>query len=273
MSSLSADTSEWTLHFLGVGNAAAPELGSASVVLERDGEPLLMVDCGQEALSAYLARYGRPPAAVFISHVHMDHVAGFERLFIANFFGDEPKSSTRLYVPAMLVPLLQGRIADYPNVVAEGAANFWDAFQLIPVSHGFWHAGRWFDVFPVRHHAPGTAYGLCLRGAFLYSGDTRPIPEVIAQYADGSMPLIHDCDLHGNPSHTGLPDLLREYPAEHIRQMIVYHYGSPADGAALAAAGLRVAKVGERLELPIPADPAEAHATAVRHRLLPQNAP
>ena len=120
MSKLPAVSPEWALNFLGVGNAAAPELGSASVVLERDSEPLLMVDCGQEALSAYLACYGRPPPAVFITHVHMDHVAGFERLFIANFFGNNPQRRTRLYVPAMLVPLLQGRVADYPNVVAEG---------------------------------------------------------------------------------------------------------------------------------------------------------
>ncbi len=195
-------------------------------------------------------------------HLHLDHVAGFERLFVSNYFGTGQDAYTRLYVPALLVPLLQGRIADYPNVVAEGAANFWDAFRLIPVSRGFWHEGRWFDVFPVRHHVPGTAYGLCLRGAFLYSGDTRPIPEVIAQYADGRMPLIHDCDLHGNPSHTGLPDLLREYSAEHIRQMLVYHYASPADGAALAAAGLRVAKAGDRLPLPKPLAAAEAHAAS-----------
>lgn len=259
-----ADTAEWTLHFLGVGNAAAPELGSASVVVERNGEPLLMVDCGQEALSAYMDRYGQPPSAIFITHTHLDHVAGFERLFVANLFGDKPATTTRLYVPAMLVPLLQGRIADYPNTVAEGAANFWDAFHLIPVSRGFWHASLWFDVFAVRHHVPGTAYGLCLRGAFLYSGDTRPVPEVVAQYADSTMPLIHDCDLHGNPSHTGLPDLLREYPAELVRQIVAYHYASLADGAALAAAGLRVAKAGDCIRLPKPADASQAHSTSAR---------
>jgi hypothetical protein len=124
-------------------------------------------------------------------------------------------------------------------------------------------------VFPVRHHVPGTAYGLCLRGAFFYSGDTRPIPEVVAQYADGRMPLIHDCDLHGNPSHTGLPDLLREYPAEHIRQMLVYHYASAADGAALATAGLRVAKAGDRLLLPKPLPAVEAHAASVARGIPP----
>jgi ribonuclease BN (tRNA processing enzyme) len=269
VSSIPSDVPAWSLRFLGVGNAAAPQLGSASVVVEHAGQPVLMVDCGQEALSAFLDCYGHPPPALFITHVHMDHVAGLERLFVANFFGDQRQSRTRLYVPAMLVPLLQGRIADYPNVVAEGEANFWDAFQLIPASHGFWHHHQWFDVFAVRHHVPGTAYGLCLRGAFFYSGDTRPIPEVVAQYADGRMPLVHDCDLHGNPSHTGLPDLLREYPAEHIRQMVAYHYASAEDGAALAAAGMRIAKHGDRLPLPEPAAAATAHATAARHRLAP----
>ena len=50
----------WALRFLGVGNAQAVELGSASAVIEHDGSPQLLIDCGQEALSAYLARYGVP---------------------------------------------------------------------------------------------------------------------------------------------------------------------------------------------------------------------
>ena len=64
----------YALRFLGVGNAAAIELGSSSVVIERDGAPLLMVDCGQEALTAYLDHYGATPKALFITHAHMDHV-------------------------------------------------------------------------------------------------------------------------------------------------------------------------------------------------------
>ena len=42
-------------------------------------------------------------------------------------------------------------------VLAEGGANWWDAFQLIPVSTGFWHAGLQFAVFPVRRHQPEEA--------------------------------------------------------------------------------------------------------------------
>ena len=40
------------LHFLGVGSAMAPELGSASAVLCFDDQPRLMIDCGSEALAA-----------------------------------------------------------------------------------------------------------------------------------------------------------------------------------------------------------------------------
>jgi hypothetical protein len=91
---------------------------------------------------------------------------------------------------------------------------------------------------------------------------------MVAQFADGSMPLVHDCDLHGNPSHTGLADLLREYSDELRRQMIVYHYASLADGAELARAGLRVARPGDRLSLPSPRDARAAHAATVHQRLL-----
>ena len=45
----------WHLHFLGVGAAHAVELGSSAAVLERDGEPLLLIDCGPDTLDRYQA--------------------------------------------------------------------------------------------------------------------------------------------------------------------------------------------------------------------------
>src|SRR3546814_17553711 len=81
----------------------------------------------------------------------------FRSLFFTSRFDAAACGRVRLYVPALLVPHLQARVADYPGVLAEGGSNFWDAFQLIPVSRGFWHCENWFDVFAVRHHEPRTA--------------------------------------------------------------------------------------------------------------------
>ncbi|HBK45381.1 MAG TPA: MBL fold metallo-hydrolase [Xanthomonadaceae bacterium] len=242
---------DWALRFQGVGNASAVALGSPMATIERDGRPWLTIDCGGEGLSNYLAHYGRMPQALFVTHVHLDHVGGFERLFVDGYFSAR-RGQTRLYVPAPVVPLLHKRVADYPNVLAEGGANFWDAFQLVPVGDAFWHDGVRLEVFPARHHWPETAYGLRLKGALVWTGDTRPIPEMLARFAAEDEWIAHDCGLHGNPSHTGVDDLEREYPQELVRRMMLYHYASEADAEALRRRGHRVAVPGERVPLRTP---------------------
>lgn len=247
----------WALRFHGVGNASAVELGSAMATIERDGRPWLTIDCGGEGLTAYLAHYGDAPQALFITHTHLDHVAGFERLFVDAYFDPARRGRTRVYVPAHVVPLLHQRVGDYPNALAEGGANFWDAFQVIPVSGAFWHDGVRLEVFETRHHWPQTSYGLRLRGSVVWTGDTRPIPETLACFADAGELIAHDCALRGNPSHSGIEDLEREYPRALLDRCMLYHYASAADGDALRARGYRIAHPGESIDL---AEPTAARA-------------
>jgi hypothetical protein len=107
-------------------------------------------------------------------------------------------------------------------------------------------------VFPVRHHLPDTAFGLRLPGSVVWTGDTRPIPEMLARHADAGESVAHDCALRGNPSHSGIDDLEREYPAELLSRCVLYHYASLEDADALRRRGHRVASAGEALPL---ADP------------------
>jgi ribonuclease BN (tRNA processing enzyme) len=242
----------WYLHFLGTGAAHAVELGSSSAVVERDGTPLLLIDCGPDTLDRYMASYGELPRALYITHTHMDHVGGLERLFTRLWFNDALRGQTRVFTHAALVPWLQMRIADYPGVLAEGGVNYWEAFRLVPCSRGFWLDGLWFDVFPTRHHRPGTSFGIALEGSFAFTGDTRPIPEVLSQYAGGNELIAHDCGLVGNPSHTGIDDIEREYEPAMRRRLVLYHYGSTTDGAALGARGYRIAETGQRVSITAP---------------------
>jgi len=64
----------------------------------------------------------------------------------------------------------------------------------------------------------------------------------------------------GNPSHSGLDDLEREYPPELLQRCVLYHYGSEADGEAMRSRGHRVARQGDLLPLEVHA-PLEADQT------------
>ena len=104
-------------------------------------------------------------------------------------------------------------------------------------------------MFPARHHWPETSFGLRLHGSMAWTGDTRPIPEQLAKAADAGELVFHDCALHGNPSHSGIDDLEREYPAALLSRCRLYHYASAADGAALVARGHRIVRAGEVVPL------------------------
>lgn len=255
------DTREhvWSLHVLGTGAASAVDLGSSGAVLERDGVPMLLVDCGPGTLEHYLRNYRTQPSAVFITHGHMDHVAGLERLFHAVWFNPAQRGRIKMFMHANLMPILQARVADYPGAIAEGGANFWEGFWLIPCSRGFWLDGWWFDVFATRHHVPGTSFGVALRGCFAWTGDTRPIPEVLSCVTDDHTLVAHDCALIGNPSHTGVADIEREYPAELRARLLLYHYGSEADAQILRERGFKVAVPDGRYPLHVP-QPVRAEA-------------
>jgi len=236
------------LQFLGTGDARNLELGSASAVFERAGRSSLLIDCGPTTQARHRAHYGCEPSAVFITHVHMDHVAGLEGLFYSVCFDAALRGRVKLYLPLGLVRWFHARVATFPSFLAEGGANFYDAFQTVIVDDEFWHDGLQFSVFPVRHHLPSSAFGIALKGSFVYTGDTRPIPEQLLAFDQGEI-VFHDVALAGNPSHSGAQELLEQYPPELFARLRVYHLRASSDAETLRQMGFQVVPPMGRFEL------------------------
>lgn len=243
------------MRFLGVGNAQAQDLGNSSAVLEMDGQPILLIDAGTLVPAAYLKRYqSLAPEAIYITHTHLDHIGGLEEWFYRLACAAEPQPLVKLFVPTTVIPMLHKRLADDPRHLAEGGVNFWDVFQLIPVQDGFWHCGMRFSTFEAQHHHYQSAYGLALPGSFVYTGDTRPIPDVLNHFAQGEEVIFHDCASQSNPSHTGLDDLERFYTPEQLQRMVLYHFESDQAGQKLVNAGYSIASIDKPISLTMHAE-------------------
>lgn len=238
-----------SLRFLGAGTNTGV-LGNSCVALVHAGLPILGIDFGWTALRAWQVAYGRPPPALFITHAHLDHCGGLEALFYALSVGEhQDLAPLKLYCPPALIAVLHDRLACMPSALAEGGLNFWDVFQLIPVRDSFWHRGLFFRVFANRHHTPGQSVGLVLPGRFLFSGDTRPIPEWVNALARNGETIFHDASMQANPSHSGVDEIFSEYELEQRERMVLYHLADGVAATQVEARGLRVARPGEEFPL------------------------
>ena len=85
------------LTFIGTGSAFTMSNFQSNMLLDDSGKRLL-IDCGGDARHA-LARVGlgaRDIDALYVSHLHADHIGGIEWLGFSRYFGKGPKPD--LYV-------------------------------------------------------------------------------------------------------------------------------------------------------------------------------
>ncbi|TNC84308.1 MAG: MBL fold metallo-hydrolase [Thalassolituus sp.] len=235
----------YSLFFTGTGSGGNLSVGSSAAVLEADDKPILLIDCGPGTLNAFAERYqGELPAAIFITHCHLDHIADLEILTVRARLRN--LAPIPIFVPVGLIQLLHERLASYPGQMAEGNHDFWQSFQLRPVSDSFRSGDETFRIHPTRHHGPGSSFALQLPGRFFYTGDTRPVPELLHHVSIDSETIFHDCGTISNPSHTGLEDLEREYREDIRKRLVLYHYADATAAGQMRDAGYKVASPGER---------------------------
>lgn len=229
------------LEFVGCGNSTSQELGNSSAVITLKNNKRMAIDFGFTAYPAFKNRFGCLPDAVYLTHIHLDHIGGLQSLFYDAYFNK--KEPIKIFLHYKQIASFHNIMGRVENIVAGAAANFYDAFQLIPVSDEFWFENVQFTVFEGRHHAPQFSHGISVKGRFAYTGDTKPIPETLLSIASHGEIIFHDLCICEQPSHT-FPSELDTYPRHLLDMMIFYHLNSSEDIIRLEEEGHKCAKSG-----------------------------
>lgn len=224
------------LTFAGVGSAFSKINFQSNMVIEVGGKRLL-IDAGGDirwALDAINLGY-RDFDAVYISHLHADHIGGMEWLAFCTYFDPTFKRKLKLIGNSTVLDKLwdsikggvrsiQGRLMtmeDYFEVIRIGPNGqfiFQDiAFQLVQMVHVM----DGYEIVPF--------YGLIWeapngRRVFLTT-DTQFCPKQIETFYDGCDVIFHDCETSPYPSgvHAHYKDLAT-LPVKHKSKMWLYHF-------------------------------------------------
>lgn len=227
------------VQFLGVGDqfSARDQYHSNMVITAGSGAKLL-VDCGSDVkYSLSECKISLTDIdAVYISHLHADHIGGLEWLALSTYFGGENKRLKLFCEEKLLSDLwnnaLKGGLACLGNKCMELS----DYFDCHPLTEGgtFYWQGIQLELVKMPH-VMGRAcnmfsYGLLVENAdkiksVFISTDTQFQPGLIESIAERASLIFHDCETSAVKSivHSHY-EQLRTLPASVKNKMWLYHY-------------------------------------------------
>jgi len=234
---------EVTLLGTGCPQVDPKRMGPANLV--RHADRAFLVDCGsgttQRLIEAECA--GRLLDAVFLTHLHSDHIVDLYQLFVSSWhqgrrvpqrvFGPP---GTRRFVDALFAlwkPELDQRIAHEKRLNMDGLRV--EVTEFAP-GLAYEKDGIAVRAVEVAHQPVQFAYGFVFEAngrRLVFSGDTAFCPALI-EAAKGADVLVHECFIHG---------VMRPVPGirseEGLRNVASYHTLSSEVGKVAAAAGVR----------------------------------
>ncbi|WP_284638829.1 MBL fold metallo-hydrolase [Paenibacillus silviterrae] len=216
------------IQMIGTGSAFSKSYYNNNALVSSNGYNLL-IDCGFTAPRALFELNIPIPQidAVFISHIHADHIGGLEEMAFQLKYRYQHK--LKLLVPeALLAPLWEHSLRGGLENLAEGITCLEDYFDVVPLHEGKHelHPGLVMEIFQTEHIPRKASYSVIFNDSVFYSADAKFDYELLVRLSDqrGIRYILHDCVLGGSGAVHATLDELLTLP-EHIqRKVLLMHY-------------------------------------------------
>ena len=240
------------IKFIGVGSAfTTPEYYQSNMLITASSGKHLLLDCGSD-IRFSLNESGHPSGgalsgeeasaggidAIYISHLHSDHIGGMEWMAFKSYFGMDPEKPKLFMEEGLMHEMWNSSLKGGLGCIEGKCMHLTDYFECRPVDRGraFEWEGIRFALVGMRHVMTGyknhCSYGLLMREeerkeeeAVFITTDTQFDPEVIRELSKKTLAIFHDCETSPFKSvvHAHYDDL-RTLPEEVRRKMWLYHY-------------------------------------------------
>jgi ribonuclease BN (tRNA processing enzyme) len=218
--------------FLGTGNAFNTDgRGSQSIWIEPAGRPAFLVDFGPTALAALACAEADLDrvAAVFFTHLHGDHIAGWPFLLLHAAFVSRRRKALHVFGARGTKRRLQV-LADccYEELISGKKLAFRLEHHEIPVrrANGRDAAGLLrYDAVPLDHHPTSLGFRFHLPGVTIaVSGDTRWCP-ALEELSRGADLLILECTCLEKPdyAHVSLEEVRAGIRRLEAKRVVLVH--------------------------------------------------
>ena len=230
------------IKFLGVGSAfTSAEYYHSNMLVETSGGKRMLFDCGSD-IRFSLGECGiaardlcRGIDAVYISHLHGDHIGGMEWMALNMYFAEKPRKPELIMEGALMEEMwesslkgglgcIRGKVMELSDYFScrperEGSPFVWEGLScaMVRLPHVAGETRNIFSFGLVLEEAPG-------RSAFI-SSDTRFEPELLSAIGERTAAIFHDCETcvpqTGVHAHY---DQLKTLPSWLREKMWLYHY-------------------------------------------------
>jgi ribonuclease BN (tRNA processing enzyme) len=232
------------IQFIGVGSAfTTPEYYQSNALVIAESGKKMLLDCGTHAQFALLelginnTNVGNEIDAVYISHLHADHIGSLEWLALVTYFNPSFKRPTLFAEQRLMKNLwsksLRGGLETLEGKVAV-MTDFFDCRSLIINNYYEWENIR-FTPIQTLHIVSGMkfehSYGIIMEEKdkdgekVFFTTDTQFSPYQLRKFYDTSTTIFQDCETAPIKSgiHAHFDDLCT-LSEETRNKMWLYHY-------------------------------------------------